>query len=36
MPPLRKVVTIFSTFAASVRFRYEVPLALSSSWPICE
>lgn len=34
-PLLKKVVTIFSTFAASVLLRYDVPLALISSCPIC-
>jgi hypothetical protein len=33
-PLLKNVVTIFSTFAASVLFRYDVPLALISSCPI--
>jgi hypothetical protein len=34
-PLLKNVVTIFSTFAASVLLRYDVPLALISSCPIC-
>lgn len=33
-PLLKNVVTIFSTFAASVLLRYDVPLALISSCPI--
>lgn len=32
-PDLSRCVTIFSTAAASVRLRYEVPLALISSDP---